>query len=204
MLTHDDSDHTGGARALERGLPVRTVYAAAPRSGVPGPAAHEPIVPLVRGMHLTFAPTAHVLWPPAIDAPDVALSSRGDNAASLVLEVGAGATRTWLMADADSVVERALTPSGEVALLKAGHHGSGSSSGAAFVQAVRPRVVALSCGAHNAYGHPDARACERLACSGARLDRTDRDGTLWYELDARGVRRLDWRSGEPWRRRRGP
>lgn len=203
VLTHDDGDHTGGARALERGLPVRCVYAAAPRPGVPGPAQHEPIVPLGRGARITLAPRARVLWPPAPDAPDAALSCRGDNAASVVLEVGEGPLRTLLMADADSLVERVLQVTGDVALLKAGHHGSGSSSGAAFVRAVRPRVVALSCGAHNAYGHPDARACLRLGLAGARLERTDREGTLWYELDAQGLRRLDWRRGEPWRRRAG-
>lgn len=200
VLTHDDNDHTGGARAVLRGVPVRRVLAASPRPGVPGPASHVAIEPLARGDRIALAPGARVCWPPALGAPEEDLARRGDNAAAVVLEVGQGAGRAWLMADADSVVERVLPVAADVALLKAGHHGSGSSSGADFVRGVRPRVVALSCGAHNAYGHPDARACERLVLTGARLDRTDREGTLWYELDAHGIRRLDWRHGEPWRR----
>jgi len=204
VLTHDDGDHTGGARAVLRGLPVRRVFAASPRPGVPGPATHFAVEPLVRGQTLALAPGARVCWPPAAGEPDESLARRGDNAAAVVLEVGWGAGRALLMADADSVVEHVIAVQPEVALLKAGHHGSGSSSGGSFVRIVRPRVVALSCGAHNAYGHPDARACVRLAATGARLDRTDREGTLWYELDAHGVRRLDWRNGEPWRRGRGP
>ncbi len=204
VLTHDDNDHTGGARAVMRGVPVRHVRAGASRPGVPGPAAHVAVEPLVRGDAIALDPGARVLWPPAVGARDEGLARRGDNAAAVVLEVGGGAGRAWLMADADSVVEHVLVPRPDVAVLKAGHHGSGSSSGAAFVTALRPRVVALSCGAHNAYGHPDARACARLARTGARLDRTDREGTLWYELDAHGVRRLDWRSGEPWRRHPPP
>jgi hypothetical protein len=36
----------------------------------------------------------------------------------------------------------------------------------------------------------------RLAAVGASVDRTDREGALWYELDASGARRLDWSRGE--------
>ncbi len=84
------------------------------------------------------------------------------------------------------------------AVLKAGHHGSASSNGAAFLARLRPERAAISCGAHNSYGHPHALALAHLVASGARIDRTDRDGALWYELGPDGVRRLDWRRGEPW------
>jgi competence protein ComEC len=91
------------------------------------------------------------------------------------------------------------------AVLKAGHHGSGSSTGAAFLARVRPLHAAVSCGARNPYGHPAPATLARLAAAGAIVDRTDREGALWYELDASGVRRLDWRSGQPWARARfGP
>ena len=84
-------------------------------------------------------------------------------------------------------------------MLKAGHHGSASSSGAQFLARLRPEHAAISCGAHNPYGHPHALALARLLASGAMLERTDVEGALWYEFDAHGVRRLDWRHGEPWR-----
>ncbi len=204
LLTHDDGDHTGGAVAVRRGVGVRRTYAPAPRPGVPGPAARFGALTLVRGDVLRLEPDARVCWPPQAGEPGESVARRGDNAASLVLELGTGAARVLLTADADSVIEEALQVAPGVALLKAGHHGSGSSSGAEFVRVLRPARAIVSCGLHNAYGHPNAGALARLAASGAQLDRTDTDGTLWYVLGHDGVRRLDWRSGEPWRERRWP
>ena len=75
-------------------------------------------------------------WPPNPGEPGEAIARRGDNAASLVLEVGEGPARALLTADADSVVESALVVGARPAVLKAGHHGSGSSSGATFAAGV--------------------------------------------------------------------
>src|SRR5205823_5469592 len=88
---------------------------------------------------------------------------------------------------------------GPVALLKVGHHGSGSSSGSSFLRRVRPRWAVISCGRRNPFGHPDPGALERLGAVGATIVRTDRSGALWFEADSSGVRLLDWRRGTPWR-----
>jgi competence protein ComEC len=102
-----------------------------------------------------------------------------------------------LAADVDSTVEALLAPAPGVALLKVAHHGSGSSSGARFLARLRPRIAALSVGAHNPFGHPDAGALHRLRASGVEILRTDREGALWFELSEEGVRRVEWRAGEP-------
>jgi len=198
ILTHDDGDHTGGAPAVRRSLPVRETDAPRSRPGVPGPAWRFHADTLARGDTLRRSPPAFVLWPPRAGEPGDAVSRRGDNAAALVLEVGGAGGRALLTADADSLVEAALAVAPGLTLLKAGHHGSGSSSGAAFAAAVRPRRVLLSVGRHNAYGHPSAGALARLLASGAILDRTDRDGAIWYEFSDAGVERIDWRTARPW------
>jgi len=87
-------------------------------------------------------------------------------------------------------------------VLKAGHHGSGSSTGATFLARLSPLHAAVSCGARNPYGHPAPGTLARLAAMGVIVDRTDVEGALWYELDASGVRRLDWRRDSPWVRAR--
>ncbi len=201
LVTHDDGDHTGGTSALRRGIPVRAWFGAAPLVGVPGACARLGLAPLARGDTLALAPPARVLWPPRERALDARVARRGDNAASLVLELGTGDGRVLLTADADSLVEAELCTTPAPALLKAGHHGSGSSSGAAALARIRPRRVALSCGALNPYGHPHAGALARLAATGAEVDRTDLEGSLWYAVSEHGVRRLDWRAGEPLRAR---
>jgi len=193
VITHDDGDHAGGAPAVRRSLEVRETDASAPRPGVPGPAAHWRVRALGRGDTLLRAPAVRVLWPPRPGERGAELALRGDNAASLVIEAGEDGSRALFMADADSVVEAALDAEPGVAVLKAGHHGSASSNGAGFVSRVRPARVLLSVGRHNTYGHPDAGALVRLGSTGAALDRTDRDGAVWYEFGENGARRVDWR-----------
>lgn len=194
-LTHDDGDHTGGAGAVRRSLPVERVLASNPLPGVAGPAARFGARTVARGDTLRRSPLVVARWPPRPDAADSAIAARGDNAAGLVLEVGEGEARVLLTADADSVVEAALAFGTPLALLKVGHHGSGSSSGASFLARARPRRATISVGRRNAYGHPHPGALARLTLSGAALDRTDREGCLWYEVSDAGVRKLDWRAG---------
>jgi competence protein ComEC len=198
VLTHDDSDHIGGASAVLREMAVARTLAPAPRTRVPGPLARFPGTPIRIGEVLHAAPRVVVRWPPP---PDSATSfwehpvTSADNGAVAVLELGRGAGRTLLTADADSAVERALEVQEGVALLKVAHHGSGSSSGAWFLARVRPRIAALSVGRNNRFGHPDPLALARLVACGARVMRTDVSGTLWFEVSDEGATVLDWRRG---------
>lgn len=197
IVTHDDGDHTGGAPAVRRSLLVKETLAPCELPGVRGPAWRFAARTLASGDALPGTPACRVLWPPRPGTVDEALARRGDNAAALVLEVGEGRGRALLASDADSLVEAVLACAPAVAVLKAGHHGSGSSTGSALLSRVRPERALLSVGRRNAYGHPDAGVLARLARIGAVVDRTDRGGAVWYELSATGVRRLDWRQGAP-------
>ena len=195
-LTHDDGDHTGGARAVLHGTRVRRLLVPTPVPGVAGPGARfagagVPLRPCARGDTLRHAPGVVVRWP----AAGAALSA--DNAAGLVLEVGEGAGRVLLTADVDSTREDSLAVAPGLAVLKVAHHGSGSSSGARFLARIRPRLALISVGRHNAFGHPDRGALARLAAVGLAPLRTDQEGALWLELSASGVRRIDWRRERP-------
>ncbi|HEY8364260.1 MAG TPA: MBL fold metallo-hydrolase, partial [Haloplasmataceae bacterium] len=63
-------------------------------------------------------------------------------------------------------------------VLKVGHHGSSSSSSAAFVQAVSPKISIISVGKDNKYGHPSDAVIKRLISNGSLVYRTDKDGTI--------------------------
>ena len=199
-LTHDDGDHTGGAPAVLAGVSVARLTGPPALPGRPGPLARfdrRRTHAAARGDTLHRDPAIVALWPPRAGDPAAA---RGDNSAGLVLELSVDSTRALFTADVDSVVEAALAPATPVMLLKVGHHGSASSSGAAFLARVRPRVAAISVGERNVYGHPSPATLARLAAAGARIERTDREGALWYEAGPHGLRRLDWRrGGERWR-----
>jgi len=68
-------------------------------------------------------------------------------------------------------------------ILKVPHHGSRTSSGPAFVAAVRPEVAVLSVGADNRYGLPAPAVEARYRAAGACVLRTDRCGAVTVTLD---------------------
>ena len=68
-------------------------------------------------------------------------------------------------------------------VLKVSHHGSRYSSGAPFLDAVRAELAVISVGADNPYGHPAQETLDRLTAAGARVLRTDRNGTVVVTTD---------------------
>jgi competence protein ComEC len=189
VLTHDDADHTGGAAAVLRALPVGVRLAPPPRADAPGPGARYSARPVARGDTLERAPRLCVLWPP----PGVR-AARGwsDNHAAVVLELACDTTRALLLADVDSTAERLITPPHSV-VLKIAHHGSRSSTGSELLAHARPQLAVISCGRGNHFGHPHPEVLERLRAAGVRIRRTDLAGAVWLDLDATGVREVDWR-----------
>ena len=95
--------------------------------------------------------------------------------------LGARRRRRFLLA---GDVEQEIDPSllaqrlPRVDLLKVAHHGSKTATTQAFVDAVRPTVAVASAGTGNPYGHPARATLDRLAAAGARVFRTDLDGTV--------------------------
>ena len=72
-------------------------------------------------------------------------------------------------------------------LLKAAHHGSRFSSGAAFLQTTSPTFAVISCGRNNRYGHPHEETLERLAAAGAAVLRTDLGGAIRFTVDGENM-----------------
>jgi len=120
---------------------------------------------------------------------------RTDNDAGLVLEVGEGRGRALLMADVPRRIERGLGLPHRIAILKAGHHGSRTSSDPAFLARILPGHAVLSCGSRNPFGHPHAETLSGLAAVGAVLHSTAQDGAVWFACGRDGVRHIDWRHG---------
>jgi competence protein ComEC len=99
-----------------------------------------------------------------------------------------------LTGDAEDKAERMMLQSGrplQSLVFKAGHHGSGSSSSRAFLQAVKPKIVIISVGAGNRYKHPHPAMLQRAQEIGATVLRTDELGTI--ELISNG-REVWWES----------
>ncbi len=111
-----------------------------------------------------------------------------NNDASVVLRVGYGNTSALLTGDAQMKAEHEMvskygsTKGGmlDCDLLKVAHHGSGTSSSEAFINAVRPEYAVISCGTNNKYGHPDEETIRRLKDARANVFRTDNDGSIVF------------------------
>ena len=125
---------------------------------------------------------------------------------SIVLLGTFGRERFILAGDIEEGIDPILLGRGlpRVDFLKVAHHGSRTSSTDAFLDAVRPRVAAVSVGAKNPYGHPAPATIARLQAHGARVYRTDLDGTVDVTLDgarlsarAEGGRPIAGATGSP-------
>jgi competence protein ComEC len=162
-VTHDDSDHAGGAAAIRRLFAIDEEWGAA-----------TPMPPHRFGRAVIAS------------LPSAAGLDGRRNDGALVLRVDMGLASFLLASDIGAPRERELVTGGarlESTVLKVAHHGSRSSTGPELLRAVGPRLAAISVGARNPYGHPDAGVLERLGAVGAQVYRTDRDGALIFETD---------------------
>ncbi len=122
--------------------------------------------------------------------PDRDVSSWTSNDGSVVARLVYGNDSVLLTGDATKLTEGILlqeekdTLASEV--LKAGHHGSHTSSGADFVKAVHPTYAIISVGAGNKYGHPHQETLDTLASAGVHVLRTDQLGTIVMESEGDG------------------
>jgi competence protein ComEC len=190
VISHLDSDHSGGADTLLRALPgtavLTSIDAAHPVLAAAGRIARceRADAPVLDAGGLKL----QVLHPEADDYGQ----RRSTNAMSCVLRVEFGAVRVLLTGDIPAREEvRALAGAAPVplTLLAAPHHGSRHSSSAALVEAARPRRVLFQAGYRNRFGHPDPEVLERYAAAGAVLARTDHHGALHWRFRADGEER---------------
>jgi len=75
----------------------------------------------------------------------------------------------------------------DVDVLKAGHHGSYTSSGGEFLEIVKPEFAVVSCGAGNSYNHPSEAVMRRFRDSGTRIFRTDIQGSIIAQSDGKTI-----------------
>lgn len=90
--------------------------------------------------------------------------------------------------DAEGPVEKDMAASYgkklKCQVLKAGHHGSKTSSTAEFLKLVQPESVVMSLGVNNQYGHPHEALLNRLQKQGVKnIYRTDANGTITIVSD---------------------
>jgi competence protein ComEC len=202
VVTHAHADHLGGVkyllehfrvgRLIQAGNPpasqmFREVVAAAQQN-------HVPVERTSMGQVLSIDTTARVFVLSPNGRRD---SSRNLNNRSIVLKVVYGKTSFLLQGDAETEVEDDLLhrygPILPSDVLKAGHHGSITSSSIAFLKRVRPAIALISVGMNNKFGHPSPVVLSRFREMGVRIERTDEEGAAMVRSDGEGCTIVDWR-----------
>ncbi|MDD8021312.1 MAG: DNA internalization-related competence protein ComEC/Rec2 [Acidobacteriota bacterium] len=80
-------------------------------------------------------------------------------------------------------------------VLKVPHHGSRSSSTAAFLEAAGPKIAVATCGRHNIYGFPAEEVISRIKEQKIKFYRTDQDGAIEFKSNGRQLWLRTARSG---------
>jgi competence protein ComEC len=192
VLSHPHADHLGGAATVFRGLRPGTFWDAA---FAQGSSVYRNVLRTALDSHVEWR-RVHPGDEIQVDgvivdflAPDSAwtASLADPNEASAIALVRYGAVRFLLVGDAEQAEERWLLEHSRKDLradvLKVAHHGSSTSSGDDFLAAVDPQAAIISVGVDNDYGHPSADVLAALGRVGARVFRTDREGTIVVSTD---------------------
>ena len=175
VVSHDDSDHSGGARSLLASHDPAWRLSSAALSGAGRCEAGQSW----QWDGVRF----EIVHPPAryYDQPGFP-----ENDLSCVLKIAGRQASALLTGDIGRLGELSLLELAPAALatdvLVVPHHGSGGSSMMAFVQAAKPAIAVFSVGYRNRFGHPDAEVVARYRAVAAAIRRSDREGALRIEM----------------------
>ena len=189
LLTHFHADHVDGLPGVLGGRDVAEIEVsrlADPPAGVAlvrdaaraaGLAPQEAPYAVTRRIgDVTLEPVWPLPGSPTVGPGDGSTA----NNASVVLVARIRGVTFFLGGDIEPEGQATLAatlPGLHVDVLKVPHHGSRYQD-VAFLQSLGARLAVISVGADNDYGHPAAETVSALESTGARVLRTDRDGSI--------------------------
>jgi competence protein ComEC len=195
LATHADADHIDGLNDVARNFLVRAALVARTPGLDPeymrfSETLFEEQVPIRivgAGDVLRFGEvTASVLWPPASANPN----SHSGNNDSIVLRLQLRERALLLTGDIEMAGESAMLQANEnvrADVVKVAHHGSKTSSTAAFIAAAGPRFAIISVGQTSIFGHPNKEVIERWRTGGAQVLTTGQSGTITVTTDGQNL-----------------
>ncbi|EON74174.1 MBL fold metallo-hydrolase [Lysinibacillus sphaericus] len=186
VATHPDADHIGGLIPVLNSIDVKQFY----DSGkVHTSQTFEEMLTLIDTKNIPYdVPKTgdEIVFDEQINVKvlNADETASDNNDASIVLKLTYGAVSFLLTGDAGVALEKEmLAQDVKATVLKAGHHGSNTSSSQNFIQAVHPAVTVLSYGKDNKYGHPHDEVVERLQQIGSKIYATAEAGTVTVSTD---------------------
>lgn len=194
IITHPHADHLGGMLGVLENFKVKQIY----DSGQTGTTAlyrkylsevQKQKIPfnLVKAgdeISITNEIKLKFLAP---SKPFITESAMNNN--SIVAKLSYNQFSMLLTGDAEKESEKNMVKNYPKELkstvLKAGHHGSNTSSSSGFLKAVGAEAVIISLGANNDYHHPHPSTLKKYADAQLKVYRTDLDGTVTITSDGK-------------------
>ena len=184
VSTHPHTDHMNGYKIVLPEFDIGTVYTSYLTSKEPfyinfkNVLQEKRITPIVASAGTSFTlGNANI----SVIGPVTNCGTANDD--SLVLMIQFGNSRFLLAADMETMSENNLVSSGTditADVLRVGHHGSGTSSSTAFLNAVKPSYAVVSTGEKKP---PADAVLLRLQQQNAAVFRTDTMGTIVATTD---------------------
>ena len=199
VLSHRDSDHIGGALA---------VLAMQPQASLLSSIADDPQFQgssartrCVAGQNWRWEGVEFEVLQPQAQDYDAGLKR---NAMSCALRISNGARSALLTGDIEQAQEARLVAGNifPVDVLLVPHHGSKSSSSAAFLDALQPRIALVQAGYRNRFGHPDESVLVRYRDRGIRVvDSPHCGAAVWQSARAQEVQCRREQASHYWQHR---
>lgn len=187
VVSHADTDHSGGALSILHVLPVAQLMSSLPADHpiVVRAARTSAVSRCVAGTRWQWDGVTFTLLHP--DARHYADSTRKSNDLSCVLQIESAGGRVLFTGDIEARSESellqqapAMNPSD---VLVVPHHGSRTSSTSGFIAGVSPAIAVFAAGYRNRFGHPRPDVLERYRHAGAARWRTDLQGAIALLLE---------------------
>ena len=187
--THYDEDHIGGLDDIIENFDIGKYYLS--NGGELGPNHYNlEKAAKKKNLAITIPKVGDKIDFGDVDMEVMAASKfdgKNDNNASIVIQAKYGSRKYLFMGDLEKQ-EEAKRKWNEVDVLKAGHHGSNTSSTQEFLNQVKPKYVFVSAGKNNKYRLPNVKAMERIEKTGAKIFRTDvNESSFWLTSNGNDI-----------------
>ncbi len=198
IATHPHSDHIGGMQNIIQDYSIGAFYMT---DAVHTTATFERMLDALEDNDIAVYQAAagaepFIEWDSDVEVRILSPFEDADykdlNDESIMISLKYGDTSILFTGDAENGAENIAMSRLPASLFKAdvlklGHHGSSTSSGEAFLNAVSPKIAVGMMGKENKYGHPHQETLELLERLGIKLYRTDLDGTIRLQLDGKDI-----------------
>lgn len=176
--THPHEDHIGGLDNVIKNFDIGTIYMP---NVVATTKTYEEVIDaiLAKKLKVTSPKTGDKFTVGNAECEVMSIRNDKDdyNNCSIVIKMDFNNVSYLFTGDAEESVESSRKWP-HIDVLKVGHHGSNTSSSKNFLEQIKPEVALISVGQGNTYGHPTQATLKRLSNIGAKIYRTDENGTI--------------------------